>query len=307
MKRNNHLGILEQYTELELLLKSYRDCGEIEGGAAYNCLVPLQGGADPNVTLINFPHWTGEAVDVDTPNLITAFTLANNKSGYKYEGFGRSVSPQQEVIKAGGSGQNLYKHQVGIFIFSRTQLQKNEIQRLALGRFIAIVRSRSRDANGLEIYGLNNGLELMPGVIQQLNENNGAYNLVLATPENQFESKLPQTFYDGTSFASSLATVENTWYAPAILNLTDLSLSTAGGDAVIVTGKNFYGSGAASDIVSIKWVNQNTLAEVTQTSPTVSSTTTLNFSSVALTAGTYKLKITTSKGVAYSTVNVVAA
>src|SRR5690606_14544957 len=131
---------------------------------------------------------------------------SSDLAAYEFQGFGRSVTPQQEVIRL-ASGQNLYKHQVGLFIFDRTQLQKNNIQNLVLGRFIAIVRGTKKDANAFEVYGLGNGLELQPGVINQLNENNGAYTVILATPENQAEALLPQTFFT-TDYATTLAAVE---------------------------------------------------------------------------------------------------
>jgi hypothetical protein len=279
-------------------------CGELDGGSSYNCDTPLQGGAEPNVLLINYKHVLGKT-DGAITNLIESLILENGKSGFLYEGFGRSVTPQQEVIKLGNS-QNLAKHQVGIIIFDRSQQAKNNIQNLMLGKFVAIVQGSSKDEQAFEIYGLNNGLELVPGVIQQLNENNGAYLVTLATGENQAESKLPQTLFD-TDFATTYAYVRGLAYIPSILNLSVLAVLVAGGTAMVVTGKNYFGGGAASAVTSVVWVNQSTLAETTQTGVTVSSDTTMNFSSVALAAGTYKLKITTTKGVVSSNVNVVAA
>lgn len=281
-----------------------RSCGELDGGSAYNCATPLQGGAEPNVLLLNYNSVLGYNEGAIT-NLITSLIIENGKTGYMYEGFGRSVSPQQEVIKLGNS-QNLAKHQVGIVIFDRTQQAKNNIQKMMLGKFVAIVQGSSKDESAFEVYGLNNGLELVPGVIQQLNENNGAYLVTLATGENQAESKLPQTLFD-TDFATTLAYVKGLAYLPQLLNLNTLSALVAGGTAFTVTGKNFYGGGASPAISSIKWVNQSTLVETTQSAVTVASDTSITFSSVALAAGTYKLKITTTKGVVYSNVNVVAA
>lgn len=279
-------------------------CGEITDGAVYNCDVPLQGGAEPNVLLLNFKHVLGKT-DGAIQNLIESLVLENGKSGFMYQGFGRSVTPQQEVIKLGQS-QNLAKHQVGLIIFDRSQNAKNNIQNLMLGKFVAVVQGSSKDENAFEVYGLNNGLELVPGVIQQLNENNGAYLVTLATGENQAESKLPQTLFD-TDFATTLAYVQGLAYIPSILNLNVLAALVAGGTNFTVTGKNFYGGGAASAISSVQWINQSSFVATNQTSVTVSSDTQITFTSVALTAGTYKLKITTSKGVVQSNVNVVVS
>lgn len=279
-------------------------CGQIKKGSLYNCQQPLQGGAEPNVTLINFNELLGFTTG-SIANLISGLSLVNGASAYRFQGFGRSVTPQQEVIKL-GSGQNLVKHQVGIYIFESDQEQKNNIQDIILGKFIAIVERSKKDANAFEIYGLNNGLELVPGVINQLQENNGAYTLILATPENQGESLLPQTYFD-TDYATTLSEVQALWYQPAITNLSVLAAATAGGTAFTVTGLNFFGSGVVNDVVSVKWVKQTDLTETNQTGLTVGSSTSITFSSVALSAGSYKLKVTTSKGSALSIPNVVVS
>jgi len=282
-----------------------RECGSIESGSAYDCANPLQGGAEPNVILLNFKDVLG-TVDGSITNLIESLIIANGKTGFAYQGFGRSVTPQQEVIKLGNS-QNLAKHQVGIVIFDRSQNAKNNIQNMMLGKFVAIVQGSVKDSTAFEVYGLNSGLELVPGVIQQLNENNGAYLVTLATGENQAEAKLPRTLFD-TDYATTLEYVQGLAFLPSILNLNVLAAATAGSTSFTVTGRNFFGGGAASAIVvnGVKWVNQSSLVETTQTSVTVTDTQ-LTFSSVALTAGTYKLKVTTSKGIAYSNVSVVVS
>lgn len=278
------------------------DCGAIKLGSAYDCANPLQGGSDPNVILYNKKDILGYTY---TGSKITGLTLASGACGYQFTGFGKSVDPVQEVIKM-ASGQNLTKHSVGIVIFDRTQDQKDNIQNLILGTFVAVVRSSQADENSFELYGKNNGLVLAPGQINKLNENNGAYTIKLETPEGQGESKLPTTILL-TDYATTLDMLEDTLYLPAVLNLSVLAVAAAGGTAMVVTGTNFYGNGAASDVLHVKFRNISTSSLVTQTAVTVSSNTTLNFSSVALTAGTYKVRVTTSKGYAESVVNVVSS
>ena len=142
------------------------------------------------------------------------------------------------------------------------------------------------------------------GVVNNKNEVNGAYHLIMNSAENQSERKLPQTFYNGTSYVSTLALVEALLYLPTITNINDLALPAAGGDALIITGTNFHGSGSTPDVSNVAWVNQGTQAVTNQTSVTVTSNTQLNFNSVALVAGVYKLRVTTSKGIAFSIANV---
>lgn len=279
------------------------DCDKIKKGETYDCTRPLQGGAEPNVVLYNKADILSYTYGA-TPNQITGITLRPGASGYLFEGFGRSVSPTTEVIKL-GSGQNLAKHAVGLYIFGRSQLTKNNIQSIMLGSFVAVVEGVKKDQDSFEVYGKDCGLTLAPGLIQNVNENNGAFVLMLTTPENQGEGLLAQTFYDGTAYESTRTLVYNTMYLPSITNISNLAPAAAGGTAEIITGTNFWGSGTVSDVSNVAWVNQATQIATNQTAVTVVSNTSITFNTVALTAGqTYKLRITTSKGIAFSVANV---
>jgi hypothetical protein len=279
-------------------------CGDINIGSAYDCTTPLQGGTRSRLIVINKDDVASVAYG-STPGLITGITLKSGKTAYVFEGFRNSVVPSFEKISS-PSGQALFKHIVNFFVYENTQTQKNNLEKMANGKFVTIFQNSKQDENSFEVQGLGNGLEMADGAINKKNENNGAYNIVLNTGEGQGEAKMPQTFYN-TDFSTSLAAIEALLSLPSIINLSDIAYPAAGGDAVVVTGTNFHGGGVASDVSSVKWVNQSTSAETTQTSVTVASDTSLSFSTVALTAGTYKLKVTTSKGIALSVVNVVVS
>lgn len=279
------------------------DCDKIKKGESYDCTRPLQGGAEPNVILYNRADILSYTYG-SVPNQITAITLRPGASSYLFEGFGRSVSPQTEVIKLGNS-QNLTKHQVGLFVFGRGQATKNNIQNVMLGNFVAVVEGTRKDQDSFEVYGINCGLTLAPGLIQNVNENNGAFALILSTPENQGEGLLQQTWYDGTSYETTRTLVYGGNYQPSIINISNLAPAAAGGTAEIITGSNFWGSGTVSDVSNVAWVNQATQVATNQTAVTVTSNTQLTFNTVALTSGqTYKLRVTTSKGIAFSIANV---
>jgi hypothetical protein len=271
------------------------DCSLIKRGAAYDCANPLQGGAEPNVVLFNKQHIVGTTKG-SVPNEIAAITLASQASGYLFYGFGRSVVPSLEVIKQ-NSGQNTVKHQVILSIFDRSQVAKNTIQNLLLGKFVAAIESAQKDANTFEMYGMNAGLSLMPGSIQQMNVDNGAFIVTLATPDGEGESKLPVTFYDGTSYATSKALLYGYCFLPTITSLNDYVWPAAGGDSVTVTGTNFYGSIASNDVEELAVVKKNTEA-VTTLTHTVASATSITFTSPVLSAGIYNLRVKTSKGYA---------
>jgi hypothetical protein len=280
-------------------------CGTITIGSINDCTAPLKSGTSPRLFLANYDDLVTATESTSTPNLITSLTMASTTVFYMFEGFKQDVKPTQEVI-APSNGANQFKHTVGWIIYNISQLQKNNIQRLAKGRFIAIVENKGKDANSFELYGLGTGLEIVPGVARDSYANGGGYILQLATPENEFEPKLPQTLF-ATDYATTLALVNGYAALPTITTVSDIALQVAGGDAETITGTGFYGGGASSAVVSVQWVNQTTQAATTQSAVTVVSNTSITFTSVALVAGAYKLRITTSRGVVDSGQTAVAS
>ncbi len=281
-------------------------CGSISRSEVNSCLTPLVGGIGGNSRLVLYNQDEVSFTESgSTPNLITSITLASGASGYQFQGYKMSLKPSVDVV-AGANGQNLYKHRAAFVVFSNTQLTKNNIQSLAQGRYVAIWENNGKNTESFEIAGMNIGLEIKPQKIRDLQENGAAYMLLLETPDNELETKLPQTLL-ATNYATTLAAINTSLYLPTVTNISDLALQVAGGDSETITGTNFYGSGSASDVYSVQWENQQTKALTTQTSVTVSSNTSMTFTSVALVAGTYRLIVTTSKGVATSTQIAVAS
>lgn len=273
-------------------------CGDLTRGSAYDCENPLYGGTVAREFVINKEDISGYTVSATTPNLVTALTFKTGKVAHVFEGFRNSVLPSLEKVTS-PSGQSLWKHITNFFVYENTQLWKNQLAKLGNGKYITIYQNAKQDANAFEIQGLGNGLELQDGAVNSKAENNGAYNLILASGENQMEALPPQTLF-ATDYATTLALVEGYAAIPTVTNISDLAIGTAGGDAETITGTKFHGGGSASDVQSVKWVNQSSGAKTTQTGVTVASDTSITFTSVALVAGTYKLEVVTSRGTALS-------
>ncbi len=280
-------------------------CGTITLPSSPDCEDPLRSGTRPRLLLANYDDVLTVTESTSTPNLITAITMASNTVFYVFEGFKQDVKPTQEVI-APSNGQNQFKHNVGFLIYEINQLQKNNIQRLSKGRFVAIVENKGKTSDAFEVYGLGSGLEIVPGVARDSFANGGGYIIQLATMDGEFEGALPQTLFS-TDYATTLALVNEYAGLPTITNVSDLAVAVAGGDAETITGTNFYGNGASSAFVSLKWVNQLTNATTSQTSVTVASDTSMTFTSVALAAGTYRLRLKTTRGEYDGLQNIVAS
>jgi len=281
-------------------------CGSIGRSEVNNCATPLVGGIGGGSRLIIYNYDEVSFTESGTtPNLFTAITLASGASGYQFQGYKLSLKPSVDMV-SGPSGQGLFKHSAAFVVFSNTQLTKNNIQNLAQGRYVVLYENNGKNTESFELMGVNVGVEMKAQKIRDLQVEGAAYTLLLSTPDAELETKLPQTFLSST-YSATLTAVNTTLFLPTVTNLSTLSLSAAGGTSVTVTGTNFYGSiGAASEVASVQWQNTITKAYTTQT-VTVASNTSITLTSVALTAGTYQLIVTTTKGVATSTQIAVAS
>lgn len=166
-------------------------CGDLLSGAAVSCTDPLQGGVgrNSNVILLNINDVESIAYDVNYQ--ITAITRKATKLAYEFEGIKQSLKPSHEIVNF-PSGLPGFRHQIQFSIFTYTQAQKNNIEQLARGRYLAIIQNPKKDVNAFEVYGVNVGLEAT--VVRRANqEEGGAYVITLSSPEGEPETKLPAT------------------------------------------------------------------------------------------------------------------
>lgn len=177
-------------------------CGDLLTGFTIDCSEPLQGGVggDSRLILLGTNHIT--AITYDITYQVTAITKQATKTGFAFEGVKQSLKPSHEVVQF-PSGLPGYRHQIIFSIFAYTQLQKNNIELLAKGRYLAVIENPKKDANAFEIYGINVGLEA--NVIRRANqEEGGAYVITLTSPEGEPETKLPTTIA-GATYAAAKA------------------------------------------------------------------------------------------------------
>lgn len=127
---------------------------------------------------------------------------------FEFIGFRNDVKKSEEVVKREKSKQR-FIHAVSFVIYEVSQLQKTNIKNLARGRFVAIVESKGKDADSIEVLGRECGLQIVDGQIRNAHENSGVFILNLATPYNgvEYERKLPQTL--GTSYQNGLSIIDD--------------------------------------------------------------------------------------------------
>lgn len=193
------------------LIRAQRACDAIDRGSAADCDNLPVGGTEARLILINTEDVASYSEDADLN--ITNITLQGGATGYEFQGFRNDMKATQEALTP-EVGPTRFKHGVGLNIYEMTQLQKNNIEKIARGNVVAIVENRGKNATSFEVFGKGVGLQIVPGVIRNAHENGGLYVLSLATPDGEglTEPKLPQTLLiagSGTAYEENLSFIES--------------------------------------------------------------------------------------------------
>ena len=270
-------------------------CGSLLISSQPDCATPFQGGVGNDSRLILIERNDIAGITYTGLDVISAITLVSGASAWAYSGFKQSLKPNYKRVQA-PSGQSMYQHGAEYFVYDYSQTIKNNLQRKANGRYLAIFENAKQDANTFEAMGVNVGVEVLE-LERMPQENGGAFRIVLQTPENEFEGKLPNTVLS-TDYAGTLALLNGYLYLPTI-TASGLSITTAPAatpTAITITGTNFFAGGSNSGVLKVQLVNQLTGAIVPFTAnPTVTNTTVALNTPVTV-AGTYKVQILTIKG-----------
>lgn len=185
-------------------------CAQITDNILLDCAKRPAAGANDNLYLFNYDELATLTRDNTNPNLIESFSLVSGAFIYRFQGQNDSVEPRSALVEARYSKS--YDHEVIFKLFDNTADLKDQIDRLAQGRVIAIVENNfagSDDETKFEIYGLTSGLLLreMERIVADA-ETQGAYNLTLRTSDFSKEPNLPATLFD-TSIAVTRAFIQS--------------------------------------------------------------------------------------------------
>ena len=181
-------------------------CGEISANILIDCDNPLVGGANDRLILINKAAWDAATITRNGTNnqLIENIVLASGDIAYQFEGKNNSVEPRAALVKQRYA--EVYDHEVIFKIFGNNAAIKEQVEKLAKGRAIAIIENNYKGdagAGAFEVYGEETGLELVEMErVTADTDTQGAYNLTLRTSEYAKEAHLPATLFGGSSPAS---------------------------------------------------------------------------------------------------------
>lgn len=181
-------------------------CANLSENVLLDCQLRIAAGANDNLFLLNYNDIAAITRDMTNPNLIESFSLVSGAFIYKIEGFNDSVEPRSALVESRYS--KLYDHEVTFKIFDNTVEIKNQIDRMAQGKMVAIIENNFAGSDGetkFEIYGITGGLQLRETErIVADEETQGAYNLVLRSSDRSKEPNLPASLFD-TSIAVTRA------------------------------------------------------------------------------------------------------
>lgn len=187
-------------------------CGRINSNILIDCDNPLVGGSNDRLILINKDDWDLATITRDQNNnqLITNIVLASGAVGYIFEGKNNSVEPRQALVKQRYA--EVYDHEVIFKVFKADPSAKQQLERLAKGKVVAVVENNWKGDAGsgaFEVYGEETGL-----FVQELErtladaDTQGAYNVNLRTSEQAKESHLPASLWSA-SYAATKQIVDS--------------------------------------------------------------------------------------------------
>lgn len=179
-------------------------CTGITASILINCDQPLVTGTKDVLYLLNrddIDSITFEGIStVGYNKLAISISLLTDRNIYKIDGRNSSNEPSSMLRK--GRYFDTYEHKVAFKVFDNSPETKSQLESMIQrGNLLAIVENNYRgggDTSAFEIYGFNAGLEITEcsRVIND-NDTQGAYSLVLKTPEQQGEPHLPYSFLAG--------------------------------------------------------------------------------------------------------------
>lgn len=278
-------------------------CGTFNKASTPNCNTPFQGGNKSRIAIMEKDDYDAGTKTFDVTGNLSTLALPSGKTAWPYSGYqATSTKPSWKMVPA-DSGQPMYEHSVEYFVFDYSQSMKNALQKKAFGRYVVIHENAVADVNAFEVSGVGVGLKVVE-LTRGTQDNSGAFKLILRTPSDskELEAALPVTFLS-TDYPGTLTALNTLCALPTITVVAPLAAAAAGATALTFTGTNFWGGGTNSAVTRVEYVNQVTGALVNQVVYTVASNTSITCSSVAMAAGTYKVRITTFKGVAEDSVS----
>lgn len=144
------------------------------------------------------------ASSTEADGVVSALVLKTGKKGFKYTSNNKAFEGTSALNK--GTYGNSFDHSVVGRVFANTQDIKDEMNKLAYGKFVVIVANNSNvnEETKYEVYGWQNGL-VCSALDKNTTDGDGVvYSFTLASDEGAREGDIPKSFFN-----TDLATTES--------------------------------------------------------------------------------------------------
>ena len=177
------------------------DCGKISKNLILSACKASSPAIEPEIILINYADWKKAEKTIEA-GVLSALTLGEGANGYKYTSHKNSIESDCTLSK--GTYVNIFDHKLTVRAFIKKQETKAELNSLANGKVVAIVKNiNSEDDNvKYEVYGPDNGLEMSELSSPSSGADGVVYSFSLASGDNAKESSLPLTLDAGRTQAT---------------------------------------------------------------------------------------------------------
>lgn len=174
-------------------------CGTLKSGKDLSCTAPQRKYAQ-QISIINKNDVDPDTLVITAPNGATPatcaynvkFSLLEDKTGYHFTGSenGSTYKGYVDIATSETFGTPEFIHSVQMMVAGVTEADKCVLDALVRGKFVVAMQF----ADGtIEIYGIRNGLSLVPATYD-VQENGGGTAMVLASQENAPEDLLPLVY-----------------------------------------------------------------------------------------------------------------
>lgn len=176
------------------------NCSRISKNLVLAACTNAVAGIEPEIILLNKADIDSIALE---SGVLSEITLKDSSYGVKYTSAKNAFEATVALNK--GTYMNSFTHGVVCRVFSREQQTKDELNRLANAKVVAIVKNLDahNDETKYEVYGLESGLVMTDLQFASTDGDGVVYTFNLGSDDNARESELPASFYK-----ESLATTE---------------------------------------------------------------------------------------------------
>ena len=170
------------------------DCSKINANLAMASCRNSVAGVKGWAILINYDDWKA-ATKTRTSGVYSAISLASGATGYLFTS--HEAAFEGSVTMNKGTYVNSFGHQFIMRAFDRTQNLKNDVNKIAHGKYVIISQNLDTANPGTkyEVYGDENGLVASAIEFNSTDADGIAYAITLASEDNARESEVPASIY----------------------------------------------------------------------------------------------------------------